>query len=203
MQRVRIAIATCVCVGGIFISIALNIAAEGPERFSLETGYRSTQAGPVMVTRDGRVLWITGGPSGEVGKGTFQISREELRESRDSGRTWGPPRTLHRGTKEVSTGTSVLLQLASGKLLLIGSHYGGFSKDLDPDKSLDEGFTQVSTDGGATWGELRTLPTGERYLSAVLSAAQLSGGRVVFPFGYLTKEGPGRFKVSVVYSDDG
>jgi hypothetical protein len=202
MQRVRIAIATCLWVAGIFISIAPAIAAEGPERFSLETGYRTTQAGPVMVTRDGRVLWITAGASGELDQGTFQISREELRESRDSGRTWGPPRAWLWGTKEASLDANALLQLASGKLLLIGSRFGGYSRDSDPDKSLNEGFTQVSTDGGDTWGELRTLPTGERYLSSVLSAAQLSGGRVIFPFGYLTKEGPGRFKVSVVYSDD-
>src|SRR5438552_17228565 len=94
-QRTTVALAVwvCVSVGAMLTPATPGIAAEGPERFTLDTGYRSTTAGPIAVTRDGRVLWITGAPSGEARKGMFQISRDELRASRDSGRTWGAPRT--------------------------------------------------------------------------------------------------------------
>jgi hypothetical protein len=179
-----------------------SIAAEDLERFSLDTGYQSTITQPLVVTRDGRILWITGAPDSSA-KGTFQVTWNEVRESRDSGRTWGPPRILFRGTPEVAIGASEMVRLASGKLLLIGSRFGGYSEDGDPAKSLLVGFSQISTDDGATWSEPRPLPTGERYFNGGMSPIiQLSGGRIIFPFGYLTKEGMGRFNVSVLYSDD-
>ena len=175
-------------------------AESGRSLFTLETGYRGTSAGPILATRDGRILWLTSGPDGAV-PGTFAISRTELRESRDGGLTWSQPRVLLQGDRAALPGAMALLELRSGRLLLLYSLYGGYSRDHDVSKSLNEGYSRWSDDAGATWSAPAKLPHGERYLSSVLSATQLSSGRIVFPFGYLVGT-HGQFMVSAVYSDD-
>jgi hypothetical protein len=181
------------CAGSLF-------AESGRSLSTLETGYRGTNAGPVLATRDGRILWLTSGPDGAV-PAAFSISRTELRESKDGGRTWSDPRVVLKGTPAALPTAMALLELRSGRLLLLYSLYGGYSRDHDVSKSLNEGYACWSDDGGATWSSPAQLPTGERYLSSVLSATQLSSGRIVFPFGYLIGT-HGQFMVSAIYSDD-
>jgi hypothetical protein len=167
--------------------------------YALETGYRTTTAGPIVTTPGGKTLWFTGGP---VFHGIRHLFRIELRESVDDGRIWSAPRVFLKGSIREAPAMSAVLALKSGKLLAFGSWYGGYDyKTHDPDKSRNEGFTVVSTDESLTWSKTRPL-VAERYLSSVLSAAQLSTGRIVFPFGYLQKEPKGNLAVSAVYSDD-
>src|SRR5207245_1265235 len=120
----------------------LCLAAARPEIASFETGYPATSAGAVVVTKDGRVLWATSVPEG-LAKGAFPIMRGELPESRDSGRTWGPPHVLMRGNKETVPSIAELLQLASGRILLVGTRFGNYSMDGDPEKSLNDTFMKV------------------------------------------------------------
>lgn len=192
-QITRLSVGTAFCV-------TLLQAETGKSIFTLETGYRATTAGPILAMRDGRILWLTSGPEG-MSPGTYAISRTELRESRDGGRTWGTPRVLRQGNKSAVPGSMALMELRSGRLLHLTSLYGGYSNDHDVNKSLNEGYAQWSDDKGATWSRPVKLPTGERYLSSVLSATQLSSGRIIFPFGYLVGK-HGQFMVSSLYSDD-
>src|SRR5579872_3799289 len=60
------------------------VAAEKPELFSLATGWRRTNPGPIAVTRDGRVLLLIEGPESPK-RGAFQLHRTEILESRDFG----------------------------------------------------------------------------------------------------------------------
>ena len=50
---------------------------------TLETGKRSTLSGRLLNVRDGRVRWTTLCPNAS--------GPMEVRDSLDSGRTWGPP----------------------------------------------------------------------------------------------------------------
>ena len=175
------------------------------ERFTLETGYRVTTAGPMARTPDGRLLWCVVGPEFQASSAAAVV-RCELYASDDEGRTWKFERTILRGAaKEMSgvlaTGISALVTTASKKIILFGAFFGGYSADHDPAKSRNEGFTMESSDSGRTWSEPRLLPTGERYLSSVLSASLHSSGRIIFPFGFLTPH-HGKFAVSAIYSDD-
>lgn len=181
----------------------------GKHIYILETGYRSTTGGPVVVTGTGKILWFTSGPE-LPNDGLFHLNRIEARESYDNGRSWGEARVVLQGRQEHFLGMkgwapqpSAVLLLPSGKLLFFGARYGGYSwADHDFNKSLNEGFIISSSDNGCTWSKPRALPGGERYLSSVLSACLMTTRRIVYPFGYMVSEPKGCFVVSVVYSDD-
>ncbi len=164
-----------------------------------ETGYRTTTAGPLWTTRDGKILWLTGGPVFPQ-KGLFSMYRVEMRESVDDGLSWSQPSPLLPSTEEYAWIANAGLTLASGRLLLISGQFGGYV-DHDPEQSRMEGYSQFSDDDGRTWSHAIPLPTGQRYLAPPLSMAQLSSGRVIYPYGYLTSH-QGRSLVSAVYSDD-
>ncbi len=153
----------------------------------------------MWTTNDGRVLWATGGPIFPQ-MGLFHLYRAVIRESADSGITWSEPRPLLQSTREYAWVPSAGVKCASGRLLLLSGQFGGYV-DHDPDKSRMEGYSQYSDDHGRTWSGAVKLPTGQRYLGPPLSMIQTSGGRVIFPYGYLTKE-HGRSLVSAVFSDD-
>lgn len=163
------------------------------EQIALETGYRSTTAGSLVATADGRVLWITCGP--DFGDDVPWLMRAEIRESADCGRNWGPPLAL-----APRQGGS-MARLASGALLCIGTWFGGYDPK-HPDKTINEGYTQQSSDGGRTWSPPTRIECAERYLSPGTGPVQLSSGRVVFPFGYLEAPGSDKFVISAIYSDD-
>jgi hypothetical protein len=167
--------------------------------YPLETGYRTTIGGVLWTTDDNRILWATGGPIFPQ-IGLFHLYRAELRESADNGITWSEPRTLFRSTREYAWIPNAGTKLASGRLILISGQFGGYV-DHDPDKSRMEGYSQYSDDHGRTWSEAKKLPTGQRYLAPPLSMTQMSCGRVIFPYGYLTKE-HARSLVTVVFSDN-
>ncbi len=167
--------------------------------FPLETGYRTTIASVLWTTADGRVLWATGGPIFPQ-QGLLHLYRAEIRESADNGVTWSDPKLLLQSTREYAWIPNAGIKLASGRLLLLSGQFGGYV-DHNPDKSRMEGYSQYSDDQGRTWSEAQKLPTGQRYLGPPLSMTQMSCGRVIFPYCYLTKE-HGRSLVSIVFSDD-
>ncbi len=167
--------------------------------FPLETGYRTTIASVMWKTHNGKILWAVGGPIFPR-QGLFHLYRAEIRESADNGANWSDPRTLLQSTHEYACIPSAGITLASGRLLLLSGRFGGYV-DHDPDKSRMEGYSQYSDDHGRTWTEAQKLPTGQRYLAPPLSMTQISSGRVIYPYGYLTHE-DGRSLVTVVFSDD-
>ena len=174
----------------------------GKEIVSLDTGCRFTVGGSMTVTRDGRVLMVTTGPETFGNKENFGIGRAEMWESRDCGRSWDGPRLMHRGSPKGLMLPGSLLRLASGKLLLVLTFYGGYDfVTHDPEKSLLEFYTQFSDDDGRTWTAAARIPETWRYANVPLGILQLRSGRVLIPSGYLTPH-KGRSVVSALYSDD-
>lgn len=163
--------------------------------YTANTGYRAANAGPVVCTQEGNLIWTINGPD----RGSH-VSRIELLESDDNGNSWSSPRLILSGNKERSVGSFSMIRLSSGKLLHILSRFGGYDHDNFENCILD-GFVHSSTDNGRTWSTPEMIPTNEQYLSSVLSSVQLTNGRVVFPFGLLTPNN-GQFAVSTVWSDD-
>ncbi|NLX04682.1 MAG: exo-alpha-sialidase [Phycisphaerae bacterium] len=162
--------------------------------------YRTTLAGPIAAADDGRLLWLVSGPVFPR-PGIFHLCRAELRESADGGRTWDEGRVLLAGTREYAQIPSAMLRLRSGRILLTFVRFGGFSPDLDPAKSLCEGWAMFSDDGGGTWSAPSRLPARGRYQCPPLSMTQLSSGRVVYPYGLMTGQA-GKSVVSALVSDD-
>ena len=167
---------------------------------TIERGYECEMAGPLATLPDNRVLWITQGPECPS-RQVRDVVRAELRESTDNGLSWSRPRVILKGTKRAAPYIWRLLRLFSGKLLLIGTHDGG--EDLQNQaNSLNSGFTMSSIDNGATWSAPKDIERAERYLGpGTACAIQLSSGRIVFPFAYMTRSW-GKGDVSGVYSDD-
>lgn len=173
-------------------------------RISLELGHRGTRGGPVAVLPDGSLGWVTTEPEAPyLSRTMWQISRLVLRRSRDGGQSWGEPQTLAQGTREYSLLSHVLRPVKGGALLHVFVRYSGYDYDTArPEKSLCEAFCQRSTDNGRTWGAAAKLATGERYIGDVLSMEETRGGRLVYPFAFLTSK-EGQFAVSALWSDDG
>jgi hypothetical protein len=172
--------------------------------YTLKTGHRADRGGPVVSTKEGRVLWFTQEPEAHGhGVVVYPLMRIMLRASADGGRSWGEPLLVTQGTPEYGVLTHAAVQLRSGDLVHIFSRLFGYDEiGHDPDKSGHTAHIQRSCDGGATWTEPELLPTGVPYVSDVLSMVQTSSGRVIYPFGFLTKVRRGLFMASVIYSDD-
>jgi len=171
--------------------------------YTLETGHQIDRGGPIVATKDNRVLWFTIDPEAPyLSPHIWASTRLLIHESRDLCKSWESPRVVAHGTPNYSVLSHVAFQLRGGDLVHMYVRFGGYDHiGHDPEKSSNPVFIQRSSDGGLTWGEGALLPTGERYISDVLSMTQISTGRVIYPFGYLTRE-KGQFKVSVLYSDD-
>jgi hypothetical protein len=172
-----------------------------PTLVNLDTGYRATIGGACAVAPDGRVLMLTFGPAG-LDKIAFPTTRAELWDSRDNGKTWNGPRVLHRGTKDDIMLPNSILRLGSGKMFMLVGRYGGYDFEThDPEKSLYEFYSQVSTDNGDTWTDPVRIDATWRYANAPLAILQLKSGRILIPSGYLTPH-EGRSVISALYSDD-
>ena len=182
----------------------LSRSAEGGKRlYTLETGHQVERGGPILATKDGRILWFTIEPEAPyLSPHIWAATQLVIRESRDLCKSWEAPRVVAHGTRQYAVLSHVAFQLRSGDLIHIYVRFGGYDHvNHDPQNLSNPAFIQRSSDGGLTWNEASLLPTGERYISDVLSITQISSGRVIYPFGYLTRE-KGQFKVSVLYSDD-
>lgn len=172
--------------------------------YTLDTGNRADRGAPVVTLRDGRILWFTHEPEFFTlrhREAVFPVTRAVVRESKDNGFSWGQPRLVTEGSATYGVLPHVALQLRSGGLIHIFVRYSGYDPSGDPAKSLNLPHIHRSSDGGRTWSEPQPLPTGVRYVSDVLSAVQISSGRVLYPFGVLTAN-KGQFVVSVLFSDD-
>ncbi len=177
---------------------------EGKHIYTLETGNRADRGAPVVTLRDGRILWFTHEPEFFTlrhREAVFPVTRAVARESKDNGVSWGRPQLVTQGSATYGVLSHVALQLRSGDLIHIFVRYSGYDPSGNLAKSLNLAHIHRSSDGGRTWSEPQPLPTGERYVSDVLSALQISSGRVLYPFGILTAN-KGQFVVSVLYSDD-
>ena len=174
-----------------------------PSLYTLETSQQVDRGGPIVATRDGRILWFTIEPEAPyLSPNVWPLARVVVRESSGDCKSWSAPQTIVQGTREYSVLSHVALQLKSGDLIHIHVRFGGYDHiGHDPEKSSNPCFIQRSSDGGKSWSDSVLLPTAERYISDVLSITQISTGRVIYPFGFLSSE-KGRFKVSVLYSDD-
>lgn len=174
----------------------------GLEIVTLHTGYRFTVGGTMAPTSDGRMLMLTTSPETFGNPGAFRIGRMELWESRDGGRSWDGPTVLHRGSDDRLMLPAALLRLASGRLFLLMSFYGGYDAVThDPEKSLLEFYWQGSDDNGRTWTAPVRVAETWRYVNCPLAILQLSTGRILIPSGCLTPH-HGRSVVSALYSDD-
>ena len=182
---------------------SLRDAARVPSLYTLETSQQVDRGGPILATRDGRILWFTIEPEAPyLSPNVWPLARVDVRECSGDCKSWGTPQTIVQGTREYSVLSHVALQLKSGDLIHIHVRFGGYDHiGHDPEKSSNPCFIQRSSDGGKSWSDSVLLPTAERYISDVLSITQISTGRVIYPFGFLSSE-KGRFKVSVLYSDD-
>lgn len=179
----------------------MSLPDSGIELVTLNTGCRFTIGGSLAQASDGRLLLLTCGPE-PFTKDAFGIYRLELRESFDVGRSWSTPRILHHGERSAIFLPGSLLQLQSGKWLLVLARYGGYdSLTHDPEKSLLELVTQVSVDEGTSWSQPRRIETGWRYASVPLLFTQLASGRILYPSGYLTGRN-GSSVACCLYSDD-
>jgi hypothetical protein len=184
-------------------SASAGDAVAPPAIYTLESMAHAERGGPVQTTRSGGVLWFTMEPGAPyLSPHVWPMTRIVVRESRDAGISWARPQVVASGTKEYSVLPHTALELRSGKLLHIHVQYSGYDyATASPAKSLNRAVSRVSADGGRTWSAAEALPTGERYISDVLSIVRSSSGRILYPFGFLTDRN-GRFSVSVLYSDD-
>ena len=94
--------------------------------FQLETGNRCDCGGPVVATRDGRVLWFCCEPELPCDPAIGSITRITVRESKDCGASWGPPRIVTRGARDYGVISFAALQLRSGSLIHVFSRLGAF-----------------------------------------------------------------------------
>jgi hypothetical protein len=170
-----------------------------PTLYTLETGQQVDRGGPIVATRDGRILWFTIEPEAPyLSPHVWPLARFVVRESSGDCNGWSAPHTIVQGTREYYLLSHVALQLRSGDLIHIHVRFGGYDHiGHDPEKSSNPCFIQRSSDGGKSWSDSVLLPTAERYISDVLSMTQISTRRVIYPFGFLSSE-KGRFKVSVL-----
>ena len=173
------------------------------ERFTLDLGHRASRSGPVASLKNGNLLWVTTEPEAPyLSKSMWSISRVVMRRSTDSGKSWGDPTVLQRGTTDYSLLSHNIRQTAAGTLLHNFVRYSGYDYETGvPEKSLSEVFIQRSTDEGKTWSKAEKMPTGERYQGDILSMEQLRDGRLIYPFCFLTNV-KSQFAVSAMYSDD-
>ena len=173
------------------------------ERSSLDLGHRATRSGPVAILDDDSLLWITTEPEAPyLAKAMWPISRLVVRRSQNGGKSWGESQILQQGTRHYSLLSHVLRQSSTGKILHIFVRYSGYDYETGtPEKSLCQIFFQTSNDRGYSWSKAYPLNTGERYHGDILSIEQLSNGRWIYPFCFLTNI-KSQFAVSVMYSDD-
>lgn len=171
--------------------------------YTLETGHQGDRGGPIAQVKGTGMLWFTTEPEAPyLSRYAWPMTRINVRLSKDACRSWGVPLSVAHGTQQYSVLSHAALQLRSGVIIHIHVHYSGYvDATASSAKSLNPAFIQKSYDGGRTWSDAVLLPTGERYISDVLSVTQISTGRVIYPFGFLSKT-KGHFKTSVLYSDD-
>ena len=165
--------------------------------YTANLGYRAELSGPVVCTQKGKLLWAISAPGCLEAK---HLAVLKLFESGDNGATWGRPSILVPANRESGVNTFSMTLLSSGKLLHIFARLMGDDHENYTD-AFNEGYIHWSTDNGVSWSEPVKIPTGKHYLSNVLSCTQLSGGRIIFPFGYL-KSNKKLYSSSVVWSDD-
>lgn len=164
--------------------------------FTLETGYRTTIGESTAATKDGRILWVTRVP--DIALISAGLGRLEIRESGDRGITWSNPKVLVKGDRKKSPMSLAMLRLKSGKILHIFAmfDFSGSTEDENNTASIQE-----STDNGKTWSKTRSIPTGPKKISNVLSICQTKTCRIIFPYEYLDRE-QNLWVVSAAYSDD-
>jgi len=171
------------------------------ETYALETSYRTTLAGPLVCTRSGRIVMINAGPVFPQAE-TLALVRMEVRTSDNQARSWSSAQTILQGSPQLGAPLPyALVELPEGRLLAIFGMFLHYSPDHDAQKCNLQAYSIFSDDQGRSWSPPQLIPTGEHYLSSVLSCALLRNGRLLFPFGFLTGT-QGKFVVSAMYSDD-
>ena len=126
-----------------------------------------------------------------------------IRDSEDHGLTWSEPRIAyhHPAGKGVVSGGNPLVD-QEGKLHSFAVRYfrEPTSGTIPGDSSL---VHSVSSDGGKTWSEPKTIDYGHPFTGALNSYVALRSGRLLVPLSYSDDFTVDPGKCLTVFSDDG
>lgn len=138
--------------------------------------------GAFVPLRDGRLLFAWSCYRGESWQDHAQADIAGC-ESRDEGRTWGPPRVLVPNEGRCNVMSASLLRLADGRIALF---YAQKNSALDCRLRL-----RTSADEGATWSEpVLCNPAPGYFVTNNDRIIQLRSGRLVAPAAYHRPKSP-------------
>ena len=82
---------------------SLRDAARVPSLYTLETSQQVDRGGPILATRDGRILWFTIEPEAPyLSPNVWPLARVVVRESSGDCKSWSASQTIVQGTREYS-----------------------------------------------------------------------------------------------------
>lgn len=166
----------------------------------------SGKLGTFVVLPDGTVLsiFIKGKRLNEWND-TAIPQRLYGRRSYDNGRTWGEAELIYEfpdvpGAIKMFDIDHAPFIDSSGTLHLYG--FKVLDWNLPVKQRVIEMWQMHSRDGGRTWSGLEKLDYGHRYTGAVNTVTQLSSGRILMPFSFMSERRTGVFVSEVIMSDD-
>jgi hypothetical protein len=116
-----------------------------------------------------------------------------VKRSSDGGRTWGPLQTVTGNDRNARDGTTGVVRLVSGKLLLVFESLGS---------RISDGITLMSSiDDGKTWRNRRILYQAPKGKTVNAPCIAKVGSTLVLTF-YSTEEHPGSSDIRLLTSTD-
>ncbi|MEF2245156.1 sialidase family protein [Paenibacillus sp. IITD108] len=168
----------------------------------------SGKLGTFVTLPDQTVLSIyTVGKKPNEWKDTSIPQRLYVRRSTDHGLTWGDPELAFEFAAE--PGAVKMIDLDHAPLVTTDGTvhlYGFILKDWDNDipyreRKIDM-YHLYSRDNGHTWEGPDMIDYGHSYTGSLNAITQLSSGRIVMPFSYLSDRTSACFVSEVILSDD-